>query len=369
MLYVSPSYERILGYSAKAFIEDPELLERIILPEDRQLWIEHQIESGTNKVSAQEIQFRIRMRSGEIRWIEHAGQPVYNPDGEFLGVRGSNRDITKRKLAEEILDKSRQFNHAVLMSMKDHIAVLDKAGHILISPQEFGATYKYFLERIHPVDLAGVKEAVKRALDVPMMDYNIMHRIITPDGEERIVRARGSVTFNDQGKASHMIGTLQDVTDIRQMEMEADRLRAELSHLDRVSPMGVLTAGIAHEINQPLTAILSNAQAANRFLKKEPQDLKEVKNALQDIVSDGKRSGEMVHSIRNIMKRYEPNHQEIDLNETVREVIRMLKSEALNKKVLLSQKLQSDIPPVFGDRIEIQQVTLNLVINALEALS
>ena len=93
MLYVSPSYERILGYSAKAFIEDPELLERIILPEDRQLWIEHQIESGTNKVSAQEIQFRIRMRSGEIRWIEHAGQPVYNPDGEFLGVRGSNRDI------------------------------------------------------------------------------------------------------------------------------------------------------------------------------------------------------------------------------------------------------------------------------------
>jgi C4-dicarboxylate-specific signal transduction histidine kinase len=101
-----------------------------------------------------------------------------------------------------------------------------------------------------------------------MADYNIMHRIITPDGEERIVRARGNVTYEDHGKASRMIGTLQDVTDIRQMEMETDKLKAELSHLDRVNTMGVLTAGIAHEINQPLAAILSNAQAAIRFLKK-----------------------------------------------------------------------------------------------------
>jgi PAS domain S-box-containing protein len=514
MLYVSPSCERISGYSASAFIEDPELLERTILPEDRQIWIEHQIESGINTVSAQEIQFRIRMRNGEVRWIEHVRQPVHSPDGEFLGVRASNRDITKRKLAEEILDMSRKFNYAVLMSMKDHIAVLDKAGYILtvntswldfarkndvsspelvgeginyldacrrvsddsdesaqkaldgiksvlngwqnifeleypchspteqrwyfmrvipfkgerggavvshadisdrkkaenelkaketmleeaqriahlgswnwnimtdelswsdeifrifgISAQEFGATYEYFLERIHPDDLEDVKETIKCALDDPSMNYNLRHRITTPNGKERIVRARGKVTLDDQGKASRMTGTLQDVTDITQMEMEANKLKAELSHLDRVSSMGVLTAGIAHEINQPLTAILSNAQAAIRFLKKEPQDIEEVKNALQDIISDGKRSGEMVHSIRNIMKRYEPKHQEIDFNETVRVVLMLLKSEALNRKVLLSQKLHPDIPPVYADRIEIQQVALNLLTNALEAIS
>jgi signal transduction histidine kinase len=165
-----------------------------------------------------------------------------------------------------------------------------------------------------------------------------------------------------------MIGTAQDVTDIRKMEVEADRLRAELSHMDRVSMMGVLTAGIAHEINQPLAAILSNAQAAVRFLTSDHPDLDEVKEALHDIITDDKRAGEIVHSIRDISGKYDRKREKMDFNETVREVVTLVKSEAVNRGVILSDNLQPHIPPVYGDRIQIQQVILNLLMNALEAL-
>ena len=220
-----------------------------------------------------------------------------------------------------------------LLNVTNELSWSDEVFRIFgILPQEFGATYEHFLERIPPEDLEGVKEAVKSALADPSTDYNIMHRIITPDGTERIVRERGKVTFDDQGKASRTIGTVQDVTDIRKMEMEADTLRAEISHMDRVSMMGVLTAGIAHEINQPLAAILSNAQAALRFMKNDPQDLEEVKEALHGIISDGKRSGEIVHSIRNMMGRYDAKREEMDLNETVREVLNAGKKRDPRKK-------------------------------------
>jgi len=152
------------------------------------------------------------------------------------------------------------------------------------------------------------------------------------------------------------------------METEAEKLRAQLSHMDRASMMGVLTAGIAHEINQPLAAILSNAQAALRFMANDSQNLDEVKEALHDIVSDDKRAGEIVHSIRNIMGRYDLKREEIDLNEAVREVLTLVKSDALNRRIFISKDLQSDIPPVYGDRIQIQQVILNLMMNALETL-
>lgn len=238
-----------------------------------------------------------------------------------------------------------------------------------LSPQNFEATYEAFLESVHPDDREDVKEAVNRALSDPSFNYNIMHRIIRPDGSERIVRERGKVAFDDnQGKASRMVGTVQDITDIRKIQTEAESLRAELSHMDRVSMMGVLTAGIAHEINQPLAAILSNAQAALRFLKRDPQDLEEVKAALRDIVSDDKRAGAMVQSIRNIAGKYDLKREKIDLNEIVREILNLIKSEALDRRIFLSENLPPDIPPVYGDRIQIQQVILNLVMNALEAL-
>jgi PAS domain S-box-containing protein len=254
--------------------------------------------------------------------------------------------------------------------LTNELELSDEALRIFgLSSQAFGATYEAFLESVHADDREEVQKAVNQALSDPSFNYNISHRIRTPDESERVVRERGKVTFDDNtGKASRMIGTVQDITDIKKMETEAERLRVQLSRMDRASMKGVLSAGIAHEINQPLAAILSNAQAALRFLKRDPQDLEEVKEALRDIVSDDKRAGEIVHSIRNIMGRHDLKREEIDLNEAVREVLILVKNEALNRRVFISKDLQSDIPPVYGDQIQIQQVILNLLMNALEAL-
>jgi PAS domain S-box-containing protein len=305
---------------------------------------------------------------------------VHDAGGTSLGIRASNRDITKRKFAEDelkrkdkMLEDAQRIAH---MGSWDWDVITneskwsDEVFRIFgLSPQTFGATYEGFLESVHPDDRKAVQEAVNCALSDPSFNYNITHRIIRPDGSERVIRERARVTFDDNtDKASRMVGTVQDITDIRKIQSEAEILRAELSHMDRVRSMGVLTAGIAHEINQPLAAILSNAQAALRFLKRDPQDLEEVKEALRDIVSDDKRAGEIVRSIRKIMGRPELKHEEIDFNKIVGEVLTLIKSEAILRKVSLTVNLQPDIPPVYGDRVQVQQVILNLLMNALEAL-
>jgi PAS domain S-box-containing protein len=379
MLYVSPSCERISGYPPEAFVNNPDLIQEIILNEDKRVWTAH-THQATSKPGPLVIVFRIRTREGEVRWIEHVCQPVRNAEGTFLGFRASNRDITGRKLAEEELqrkDKMLEDTQRIARLgswdwdiITNELKWSDEVFRIFgLSSQSFGASYETFLQSVHPEDRENVKAAVNLALTDPSAVYNIMHRIKRPDGSERIVRERAKVIFDDNtGKPRRMIGTVQDITDIREMETEAERLRAELSRMDRVNMMGVLTAGIAHEINQPLAAILSNAQAAIRFINSDPKELAEVEEALRDIISDDKRAGEMVHSIRNIVGKYDLKREEIDLNETVREVLPLVKSEALNSNILILEDLQPEIPPVYGDRIQIQQVTLNLVMNALEAL-
>jgi PAS domain S-box-containing protein len=379
MLYVSPSCERISGYEANAFLDNSDLLEQIIDSEDVDQWKHHRHDSRA-RTGSTEIEFRIHTKEGEIRWIEHACQPVYDEDGKFLGIRASNRDITSRKKVEEKLKKKDQFLEdaqriAHLGSWNWNIITnvlvwSDEVYRIFgLSQEEFGATYDAFLERVHPDDRDGVKYAVEQAFNDPNAKYNIAHRIVVEDGSERIVRERGNVIFGEDGKPLRMLGTVQDITDIRLMEAETRKLRSEISHLDRVGMMGVLSAGISHEINQPLTAILSNAQAALRFLDKDQPDIKEVKEALQDIVADNKRAGEIVHSIRNIVGDSVGDFNEINLTATVRGVMQLVKSELLERKISLAENLQQSIPTFSGNRVQIQQVILNLLMNAMDAVT
>jgi len=379
MLYVSPSCERVSGYTAEAFLDNPDLFNQILYREDLEKWKDHRHNAGLKK-SSTEIEFRIHTKDGEIRWIEHASKTVYDEEGEFLGIRVSNRDITSRKKAEEELKKKDQ-----LLENAQRIAHLgswnwniitnelvwsDEVYRIFrLSKEEFGATYDAFLERVHPDDRDSVKYAIEQAFNDPNAKYNIAHRIVVEDGSERIVRERGNVIYGEDGKPLRMLGTVQDITDIRLMEAETRKLRSEISHMDRVSMMGVLSAGISHEINQPLAAILSNAQAALRFLDNDQPDLNEVKEALQDIVSDDKRAGEIVHSIRDIVGKTVREPEKLHLNETVREIMSLVNSEMLERKISLIERLQTDIPYIYGNRVQIQQVILNLLMNAMNAVT
>jgi C4-dicarboxylate-specific signal transduction histidine kinase len=154
----------------------------------------------------------------------------------------------------------------------------------------------------------------------------------------------------------------------KQGELEAQRLRQDLTHIGRVSALGELTASLAHELNQPLTAILTNAQVAQRLLATDAVNLEEVREILNDIVTDGKRAGDIVHRLRSLIKKGDLEFVSLDLNEIVGEVAWLVRSDAILHNVSLSLQFAADLPKVHGDRVQLQQVVLNLVLNALDAM-
>jgi len=239
--YVSPSCQRITGYPPGEFMDHPSLIREIILPIDRAAWDQHFRESRRG-VQAHEIQFRIRKSDGQIRWIEHACQSVRGPQGEFLGYRVSNRDVTERKLAEEAARKKDESlaeaqRIAHLGNWKwnietNELAWSDEVYRIFdLHPQEFGATYDAFLEFVHPDDREAVQEAVNRSLADPSAPYSTEHRVVRPNHSERIVHERGEVTFDDGGRPIRMIGTVQDITERKRAEELLQRSQEELRRL------------------------------------------------------------------------------------------------------------------------------------------
>jgi C4-dicarboxylate-specific signal transduction histidine kinase len=163
-------------------------------------------------------------------------------------------------------------------------------------------------------------------------------------------------------------GVLANALSRRGAELEAERLRQDLAHIGRISAVGELTASLAHELNQPLGAILSNAQAAQRLLGAERLDLDEIREILRDIVTDDKRAGEVIRRLRALLTKGELERKPLYVNDVVRDVARLVRSAAAARRVSLSVELAADLPQVLGDRVQLQQVVLNLVLNGLEAM-
>jgi len=167
----------------------------------------------------------------------------------------------------------------------------------------------------------------------------------------------------------HLLGEIfANALSRKQGELEAQRLRQDLTHIGRVSALGELTASLAHELNQPLAAILTNAQAAQRLLAVEPANLEAVREILHDIVSDDKRAGDIIHRLSGLIRKGDLEFVPVDLNEIVGEVVSLVRSDAILRNVSLSLQFADDLPRVMGDRVQLQQVVLNLLLNALDAM-
>jgi C4-dicarboxylate-specific signal transduction histidine kinase len=184
---------------------------------------------------------------------------------------------------------------------------------------------------------------------------------------------KGNLDLRIDTKARDEIGELSSAFDQMVSRLKEDMLKraslqAEVKHLDRVATMGTLTAAIAHEINQPLAAILSNAQAAIRFLKNEQPDYHQVREALEDIVSDDKRAGKVIQRLRMMLKKKELKREALELNGVIEEVVNLIQSEVIITNASVAMNLDAKLPAVYGDRIQIQQVFLNLLVNALDAV-
>jgi PAS domain S-box-containing protein len=224
------------------------------------------------------------------------------------------------------------------------------------------------LQAMHPDDRDATVEAMRKAA---YAGGDTIHefRVPMPDGGVRWLRARARADRDHVGSPFRVSGLFFDITSVKASEQEADMQRRELAHLMRVSVMGELSGAIAHELNQPLTAILSNAEAVRLLLARPSPNLPEIGDAVGDIVQESRRAGDVIARLRGLLKKDERPPEEIDLNALIRSTIDLLHSELIARRFRVELRLAPDLPPVFGDAVQIQQVLLNLVMNAMDAMT
>jgi signal transduction histidine kinase len=225
---------------------------------------------------------------------------------------------------------------------------------------------------------------VRQLTPVPMVDWRAVRRWGIAEGRlpaGTIVRYREPTMWDAYkwrivgaaalcvAEALLIVALLVQGERRRRAEKVADELRRELTHLSRVETMGALSGALAHELNQPLTAILANAQAARRFLAMQPPRIEDVREALEDIMMDDERAGHVIQRLRGMLKRTETQTQIVDLNDAIRDVLDLARGDLISRGVSVSAELQAGLPPVIGDRVQIQQVLLNLILNGCDAMA
>jgi PAS domain S-box-containing protein len=226
--------------------------------------------------------------------------------------------------------------------------------------------YQDFIKRIHPDDRDMVDRAVREAISC-RRGFAVEYRVSLPDGQTRWIVSRGNLG-GPGGGPLHCTGVSVDVTDRKQAELEVLRQRGELAHVARVSMISQLASGLAHELSQPLGAILRNAEAAELFLQEPSPDLDELRAILADIRKDDHRAGGVIDRMRAMMKRREFEHRCLDLGVLVDEVVTLVRPDAERRRVRLAPETDAVLPPVQGDQVQLQQVLLNLLLNAMDAL-
>jgi len=224
------------------------------------------------------------------------------------------------------------------------------------------------LDVVHSEDRDAVASAIGGAM-AHGGEFAVRHRVVRRDGELRWVASHGRIALDRRGRPAMMWGVTADVTAPTRAELDAEVNRNELAHLSRVAMLGQLSGSIAHELNQPLTAILTNAQAALRFTSAPQPDLETLREILRDIVADDQRAGEVIWRLRALFERGESKSEPIVTGTLVRDVVRMLRSELISRNVSVTLELDPTLPAVQGDPVQLQQVLLNLIYNACEAMA
>ncbi|MEZ0389622.1 MAG: ATP-binding protein [Verrucomicrobium sp.] len=249
----------------------------------------------------------------------------------------------------------------------DRIWISESGTHLYgISPPDI-FTIGRFEESIHSADRGMVMTALRKAIDGPD-GYAAEYRVVVPGQPIRWIAASGQVQRDGRGKAQLLRGISIDVSALKHAELESARQRNDLAHLSRVATLGELSGSLDHELNQPLAIVLSNAQAAQRLLAQEKPDLAEVKDILNDIISEDRRAGEVIKRLRALLKHGEAKLQLIGLEALTREVMALMRSDLVERGVSVAVDFSCEVPPVLGDPVQIQQVLLNLMLNGCDAM-
>jgi PAS domain S-box-containing protein len=237
-------------------------------------------------------------------------------------------------------------------------------------PDDGQPRFKSFFLRIHPDDQVTVWEKLAKA-KVEKAGFELDYRIVHPSSEIRNIHAVGHPVLGSSGDLAEFVGTVIDVTERKRAEEERERLRQaleDLAHVNRVTMMGELTASLAHEVNQPIAAAVTDANTCIRWLTRDQPDLEEAREAASRTIKDAIRAGEIIRRIRLPFKKGMPQREPVDINEVVREMIVLLRGETTRHLISVRTELAEDLPRVIGDRIQLQQVLMNLIMNSIDAM-
>lgn len=314
-------------------------------------------------------------KDGSLLWVRENAKAVRRPDGFLVLV--ACEDITERRRTEDALRQSEMYlAEAQRISHTGSFGWRIPSGELIWSAETYRIfecdpsvepTVELALQRVHPDDREFVRQLLERVM-LEQTDWDVEHRLLMSDGRVKDVRAVAHAVRDGAGNLE-FIGVVMDVTASRKAAQELSRARAELAHVMRVTTLGELAAAIAHEVNQPIAAMVTDAQASLNWLGREPVDLGEVDQALHRIADNGNRAADVIGRIRELVKKAPPRIGLVDLNLAVKEMIALTRAEIAGSGVALETALEDDLPSVHGDRVQLQQVLLNLIVNALQAMS
>ena len=323
------------------------------------------------------VEFRVMWPDGSLHWLATNGQMFFDERGEPFRMVGFTSDVTPRKLAEEELRRSEAF-----LSEAQHLSSIGSfswrvatdeitwSEHLYrIYELEIGApvTLELIRTRVHPEDLTLYEKMVGQARN-GSDDFEWQYRLMMPDHSIKYLHAVAHATRDQDGELEY-IAAVQDVTERRLSEEALGKLRSELAHVARVATLGALTASIAHEVNQPLSGIITNASTCMRMLNAEPPNVDGARETTRRTIRDGNRASEVITRLRALFSKKDATTESVDLNEATREVIALSLSELQGSRIILRTELSDGLPPVTGDRVQLQQVILNLIRNASDAMS
>jgi PAS domain S-box-containing protein len=350
-----------------------------IHPEDRTLAL-REFETATPSREDFDAHFRIVLPDGATKYVYGTGHPVFSPSGDVCEFVGMVMDVTERRRAEEALRRSENYlAEAQTLSHTGSWARSSATGEtgywseecrrlMGYEPHDAPPSFETYLQRVHPDDQARVREIVETA-GREKVDYQVDYRLIHPGGEIRDIHTTGHPVFSPSGDLVEFVGTVMDVTERKRAEEALRRAQAELAHITRITTMGELTASIAHEVNQPLTAVVNNANASISLLPKDTPGLEEVREALAEIIDDANRASDVIARVRQLAKRAPIAKSLLDLRDVVQDVLALARYESAARNITIRTDLSRDLPSVSGDRVQLQQVLLNLVMNGMDAMN
>jgi len=412
-VYLSEEWYRIYGFDPNVGMPTWEERLQRVQPEDRAKW-QAVINRAIDEKSDYDLEFRILLPDGAVRYVHSVGQPVFGSSGELVQFVGVSMDVTERKQADEafrliVVGTAATTGNDFFQSLVKHMAQVLRARYAFVTTCDDGkhartlafwkgdgfgenfdfdvadtpcervlhgevCHYRQALQGLFPRDKLLADWQVGSYLGVPMLDRSnrvIGHLAILDDKPMdadsraidllKIFASRAAAELNRQKAEDELQAAIE----------ERERMREELArlaHLNRVSTMGELAASLAHEIKQPISAAMTDARTCSRWITRDRPDLAEAQAAASRVVKGVARASEIIGRVRSLFKKDSLKREEVDINEVIQEMIALLRSEASKHSILIDSDFSVDLPPMMADRVQLQQVLMNLMLNGIEAM-